>query len=35
MTAYWLMASATERTPWSRALRATRSQRVGPGRAGS
>jgi hypothetical protein len=34
MTAYWLMAGATQRAPWFRSLRATWPQHVGPRRAG-
>jgi hypothetical protein len=35
MTAYWLVAGATQRAPWFRSLRATWPQHVGPRRAGS
>jgi hypothetical protein len=35
MTAYWLMAGATQRAPWFRSLRATWPQHIGPRRAGS
>jgi hypothetical protein len=35
MTAYWLMAGATQRAPWFRSLRATSPQHIGPRRAGS
>jgi hypothetical protein len=35
MTAYWLMAGATQRAPWFRSLRATGPQHIGPRRAGS
>ncbi len=35
MTAYWLIAGATQREPWFRSLRAAWPQRIGAGRAGS
>jgi hypothetical protein len=35
MTAYWLMAGATQRAPWFRSLRATWPQHIGPRRARS
>jgi hypothetical protein len=35
LTAYWLMAGATQPAPWFRSLRATWPRRIGPGRAGS
>jgi hypothetical protein len=35
MTAYWLMAGATQRAPRFRSLRATWPQHIGPRRAGS
>jgi hypothetical protein len=35
MTAYWLLAGATQQAPWLRSLRATWPQHVGPRRAGS
>ena len=35
MTAYWLMAGATQRAPWFRSLGATWPQHIGPRRAGS
>ncbi len=35
LTAYWLMAGATQRAPWFRSLRATWPRHIGPRRAGS